>query len=237
MTIDLDDAGREALRRASIAAKPWWYSPWLHLAGSFGLASMIAVLAVRSARGVSALELLTVPVVYLLCNAIEWKAHKDLLHRRVPPLGMFYDRHAEVHHRVFVHHDMALRSAHELGFILIPWYGGVGVFVITLPITIALDHFVGRNVAALFVATCMAYIVSYEGLHLAYHLPEESVIGRLRVIRILREHHRTHHRAELSERWNLNVTVPVWDVLLGTRWREGREASPAAAPGRKTLPG
>jgi hypothetical protein len=220
MTIELDDEGREALRRASIAAKPWWYSPWLHLAGSFGPASMIAVLAVRSVRTVTALELLMIPAVYLFCNAIEWKAHRDLLHRRMPLLGMFYDRHALVHHRVFVDHDMALRSIDELGFILIPWYGGVGVFVITLPITLALDHLAGRNFAALFVATSMAYILSYEGLHLAYHLPEQSVIGRLRVIRFLREHHRTHHRSDLSERWNLNVTLPFWDVVLGTRWRE-----------------
>ena len=65
----------------------------------------------------------------------------------------------------------------------------------------------------------MAYVLSYEALHLAYHLPERSLVGRLRVIRILRQHHRTHHRLALSQCWNFNVTLPLWDVLMGTRWR------------------
>jgi sterol desaturase/sphingolipid hydroxylase (fatty acid hydroxylase superfamily) len=219
MDTALDDRAREMLRKARVAAAPRWYSPWLHLASSFGLAGALSVLASLTARDVTAWELATIPVVYLFCNALEWKAHKGLLHRRVPPLGMFYDRHTPVHHRVFVDHDMALRAPGEFGFILMPWYGSVAVFLVTLPLTIGLDFIAGRNVAALFVATSMAYILSYEVLHLAYHLPEDSLIGRLRVIRFLREHHRTHHRPVLSRGWNFNVTLPIWDVLMGTRWR------------------
>ena len=50
-----------------------------------------------------------------------------------------------------------------------------------------------ENVARLMVVASMAFFLSYEWLHMAYHLPEESAIGRLRAIKRLRELHRRHH--------------------------------------------
>ena len=229
MTPELDDQAREGLRRARVAAAPGWYSPWLHLASSLGLGGGLALLAVSRLHRVTAWELGTIPLVFLFCNAVEWKAHKGLLHRRVRYLEAFYDRHTPVHHRIFLEHDMAIRSPNDFGFVLIPWYGTTAVFAITLPITAALAWLAGSNVAALFVATSMAYIVLYECLHLAYHLPRESFIGGLGVIGILRRHHATHHRPALTQAWNFNVTVPLCDAVMGTRFREGAaKASPEA---------
>ncbi len=231
MTTALEDQAREGLRRARVAAAPRWYSPRLHLASSLGLGSGLALLAASQLHRVTAWELATIPLVFLFCNAVEWKAHKGLLHRRVRFLEAFYDRHTPVHHRIFLEHDMAIRSSADFGFVLIPWYGSAAVFALTLPITAALAWLVGPNVAALFVATSMAYIVLYEGLHLAYHLPEDSVVGGLGVIRILRRHHATHHRPALTSAWNFNVTVPLCDVLMGTRFRDATAKAPPGAVG------
>jgi sterol desaturase/sphingolipid hydroxylase (fatty acid hydroxylase superfamily) len=65
----------------------------------------------------------------------------------------------------------------------------------------------------------MGYVVAYEWLHLAYHLPADSRIGRSRFIGWLRRHHATHHTPELMQRWNFNVTVPFADWVLGTIYR------------------
>ena len=65
-------------------------------------------------------------------------------------------------------------------------------------------------------ATAIGYAVSYEWLHLSYHLPHDHPVGRSRLIRALRRHHAIHHDPRLMQRWNLNVTVPLWDVVMGT---------------------
>jgi sterol desaturase/sphingolipid hydroxylase (fatty acid hydroxylase superfamily) len=59
-------------------------------------------------------------------------------------------------------------------------------------------------------------VLSYEWLHLAYHLPPDGRIGRLRAVAVLRRHHATHHATHLMNRWNFNVTVPLWDWVRGT---------------------
>jgi sterol desaturase/sphingolipid hydroxylase (fatty acid hydroxylase superfamily) len=66
----------------------------------------------------------------------------------------------------------------------------------------------------------MGYSVSYEWLHLSYHLPRESGIGRRGVIQRLRRHHAIHHDPRLMQRWNFNVTIPFWDWVRGTIVRE-----------------
>ena len=76
----------------------------------------------------------------------------------------------------------------------------------------------GRNFAVLAFATSMGYVLLYEWLHLSYHMPADSFIGRLEIIQILRRHHATHHAPELMQKWNFNVTVPLWDFLLRTHY-------------------
>ncbi len=37
-----------------------------------------------------------------------------------------------------------------------------------------------------------------------------------RIIRALRTHHARHHDPRLMQRWNFNVTVPLFDAVMGT---------------------
>jgi len=210
---------RDAFRAEVMAKVPKSYSPILHvLVPAFvGLGLMAVSFALL--RDVRWWELLLVPLVYVVANATEHRAHRLALHRRTRGLELLYDRHTPVHHRIFVAADMAIRSKQECAIVLLPWFAIVAIVVMTAPITVALA-FVDRNLACLFLATCMFYVLSYEWLHLAYHLPPTSFIGRLRVIRALRRHHATHHHPPLMKRWNFNVTVPLWDWVRGTIYRE-----------------
>lgn len=227
----LDDAGRAELRRRRVMSMPRWYSPWLHLASTVGLGCGLAALSLTRLRGLQAWELAAIPLFFVFCNAVEWRAHRGLLHRRRRFLEAFYDRHTPVHHRVFVESDMAIRAPRELGFVLIPSYGIAGVFALTLPLALALGAAGQSNLASLFVATCMAYMVLYECLHLSYHLPPDSRIGRNRVVARLRRHHSAHHRPSLMRQWNFNVTFPLWDLVRGT-YHRGGAADAATRDGR-----
>jgi hypothetical protein len=188
------------------------------------------VVAVFLVHDLGPRHLLFVVGLVALLNADEWRIHRDMLHGRFWPLGILYDRHTPEHHMIFVEEDMAIRSAREFHLVLIPAYGILAIFLTTLPVTVALAWF-SQNLAALWLATTMAYVVSYEWLHLAYHAPATSFVGQLGIVRRLRRHHATHHRPELMQRWNFNVTVPFWDWVMGTIYRPERATSRRVASG------
>ena len=191
------------------------YSPLAHLLVPAAVGLVLIGCAIACLNHVRWWELLLVPFVYVLSNAVEHRAHRVALHRRTPGLTILYDRHTPMHHRIFVAKDMAIRDRREWALVLLPWFGILAIAVLTAPITIAL-WFVERNLACLFVVTTMGYVLSYEWLHLAYHLPNAD---RVPVLRALRRHHATHHHPPLMQKWNFNVTVPLWDLVRGTIYR------------------
>lgn len=207
---------RERVRVEAIARIPSWYSGWAHLAFPSAVGIGLIAAAVSLLDRPSLAAWLTVPAVFVFVNFVEWHVHHHVLHRRTWPLEELFWRHTPEHHVIFVRDDMAMRSPREFRLVLIPFYGILAIFVTTLPVTAALWMWVSSNVALLWVATTMGYVVAYEWLHLSYHLPIDSRVGRLGVIRWLRRHHAMHHTPELMQRWNFNVTVPLADRVLGT---------------------
>ncbi len=207
---------REALRQRLVDAIPGWYVPWLHLAApsAFGLGIVAACIVLLAP--IHPAELLAIPLTYLVANIGEWRAHKYLLHRRSRIAPILYDRHTPEHHMVYVTDDMAMRSRREYRLVLIPAYGILLIFVSMLLPAAGLWLAGLSNVALLFVATNMAYVLSYEWLHLAYHLPADHPLARLGVVRRLRRHHAVHHDPRRMQRYNFNVTVPLWDWVQGT---------------------
>jgi hypothetical protein len=209
-------ARRDAVRTELVARIPRWYRPWAHLAGPSLVGITAIAVSIHLLRDVSLLEWLFVPLVFVAVNFNEWHIHRNILHRRTWPLEVLFWRHTPEHHVVFVRDDMAMRSTREFRLVLIPAYGIVAIFVTTLPITLGLWLLASHNLAALWVATTMGYTVAYEWLHLSYHLPAESRIGRSPLVRALRRNHAAHHTPELMQRWNFNVTIPLADWVLGT---------------------
>lgn len=216
----LSTARRDELRARLIAEIPGFYSPWLHLAFPSLVGIAVIVTCVWLLRDVRALDLVTIPATFLLLNVVEWRVHRDILHRRTPPLGVLYDRHTPQHHMIFVTDDMAIRATREFYLVLIPAYGIIAAGIGALPIPAALWLGLGlRNPALLFMAVTMGYLVGYEWLHLSYHAPSSSFVGRLKLIERMRRHHAIHHSPELMQKWNFNVTIPLWDWVRRTIYR------------------
>lgn len=205
-----------ALRAKLLAETPSWYNPYVHLAvpSIFGVSFIAAALAQLS--GLTLLQLLAVPVTYVFANAVEWFAHKYLLHHRNPLAPVLYDQHTPKHHVVYTHHDMAIRDIREFRMVLIPAYGIMLIGLSILPVGWLISYLTHLNIGALYAATAMAYAVGYEWLHLSYHLDPESAVGRSPLIRWLRRHHTIHHDPRLMQQLNFNVTVPIWDYVMGT---------------------
>jgi hypothetical protein len=218
---------RSEIRADLMSRVPRWYSPTAHLLGPAVAGLALVAFALSRIRHLRAWELALVPVFVVASNAIEWHAHRDLLHRRTWPLEQLYVRHTPQHHAVFVSDDMFIREWREVKLVLLPAWGVLAIIVAGLPIAFAFWVLGLPNVAALWVASVVGYVLMYEWLHLAYHLPAEGAIGRLRVTRWLRRHHQRHHAPQLMQRWNFNVTIPLWDHLRGTVWHPEETTAPA----------
>ncbi|MHB8417159.1 MAG: fatty acid hydroxylase [Myxococcales bacterium] len=212
-------ADRDGLRAEWVGRIPRWYSPWAHIGATTLLGGGLALAALLSIHGLRPAQLLIVPLVFVIANASEWRAHRDLLHKDQPWAKAIYVQHTIQHHRLYLTHDMEIRSPRELHLVLIPSYGIVLIFAVTLPLILSLWLLGQHNLAALFVITTQLYVVSYEWLHLTYHLPRESFLGRRWLVRKLGRHHAIHHSPERMSRWNMNVTLPLWDWVRGTIWR------------------
>lgn len=226
----------EAHRERILATIPASYSPAAHflVPGALGMAVLGA--SAWLMEGVRPVEWLTIPITLLLGFGFEWRVHRSVLHEKQPLLGLLYVRHELHHHVIYTYDDMTMRSNREWRLVLMPAYAIVLVFVMMAPIVAALWRFVTPNVALLHLATSMLFFLAYEWMHLAYHLPPEHPIGRLGIVRRLRELHRRHHDPRLMKRWNFNVTVPVFDWIHGTIWSEEREQARRARRARRGKP-
>jgi hypothetical protein len=228
----MTEASRAELRADLLSRVPRWYSPTLHLAFPALAGLAIAALALSRVQDLRPWQVALVPVFLVVGNAIEWHAHRGLLHRRTRPLEQLYVRHTPQHHAVYVADDMFIREWRELKLILLPAWGVLAILAVSSPVAIGFVWLGQPNLAALWVLSSVLYVLSYEWLHLAYHLPANGRIGRLRVTRWLRRHHQRHHAPQLMQRWNFNVSVPLWDHVRGTVWRAPSRAPAGALPRR-----
>ncbi len=207
---------RTALRNQLLAETPRWYVPWVHLFVPSLVGITAIVVALSSLRDLHPLELLTVPIVYLIANAFEWWIHGAALHRRHPLAPVLYDQHTPKHHMLYLTDDMAMRDPREYRLVLIPAYGLFLIIAGQLVATGALWWIGLPNIACLYAATAIGYAISYEWLHFSYHLPHEHPVARNPIIRRLARHHAVHHDPRIMQRYNMNVTVPLMDHVMGT---------------------
>src|SRR5580658_5449093 len=207
---------RDRARLRALSGVPRYYNPYLHLAATTGVGVVTLVVSLLCLHHVRLIELLVVPATFLLSNGVEWRAHKGVLHRRVWPLGILFDRHTPIHHKIYQYDSMAMRSNIEFREVLIPAAGVAAVVALSAPIAYAVARLLTPNCGWLALATSGVYVLTYELSHLSYHMPEDSVVGRWSLVSVLREHHRRHHHPALMQKWNFNVTIPIFDWLLGT---------------------
>jgi hypothetical protein len=230
MGSDRADFGTPAAHARIAAGIPAGYRPLRHFAGLLALAALFMAAAAALLRGVRPLEWLMVPAALVFANGFEWVVHRGPLHHPFPP-RIAYNRHTLTHHAAFSAGDMAVRSWRELRIVLFPLYALPALQVLIAPVVALLWWALGRNAAALFLLAATFYYVLYEVLHLAYHLPEGHAVARWTLVRRLKAHHQAHHDPALMTAGNYNVSLPLFDWLLGTRVAaQGGAAHSAAAP-------
>ncbi|MDZ7343057.1 MAG: sterol desaturase family protein, partial [candidate division KSB1 bacterium] len=131
-----------------------------------------------------------------------------------------FKRHTLTHHAYFPHDNMGFDSKKEAYLVFFPFWTIFLVFTLASPVFFLTWYLTNSNVAGLFLIVAISYFLLYEWLHLLYHLPERSKLGRLALIRALKRHHQHHHNKALMNDYNFNITFPIWDWMMGTSYRQ-----------------
>ncbi|HEU5311364.1 MAG TPA: hypothetical protein VFV24_07915 [Candidatus Eisenbacteria bacterium] len=151
----------------------------------------------------------------------EWAFHRFWLHRPWLPKDCF-TTHTLIHHQLCKFEDtfhVTHEEQHEA--LHFAWWGGPTLIAIGLAPWVLLSwglHASGVTLpyVAYLVAFSVAsvlYYIGYEGFHYLMHKPMLPFIERSRVFQFLKRHHRIHH---VHMNRNLNVLVPLADLVLGT---------------------
>ncbi len=197
------------------------YNGWLHFATT-SLGSLAAIgFAISRVHAPRFWELACIPVFFLIANLGEYFGHRGPMHHRRRGLGIIFERHTLQHHQFYRHDAMAADGPRDFQMVLFPpvmlvvFLGGLAA-----PIGLVFGLVVSPNLGWLFAATAVAYFLTYEWLHWSYHQPDESFVGRLALVRVLRRHHTIHHDLARMTRVNFNITFPIADALFGTTARD-----------------
>lgn len=206
-------------RARMMATVPGWYNPALHMATPNVFFAVVAWAVYHRLGPLAWWHWLVIPATFMFANAVEWWAHTYLLHRRQAWAAPLYDQHTPIHHRMFQTETMAVHHWKEMRYVMIPAFGIFLIFVATIPVYLGFRALGQENVGLLYLGTAVGYVVVYEWLHFSYHLPEDSFIGKRGLIQFLKRHHAVHHDPRLMAKWNMNVSLPLWDWILGTSYR------------------
>src|SRR5258707_3604779 len=177
------------------------YSGWGHFAFT-NLGSLTVIgFSISRVDHPSWKELLVIPIAFLIANLVEYLGHRGPMHRMKRGLGVIFRRHTLEHHHFFTDQQMSYESSRDFKAGLFPpvmllfFIGGS-----TSPVIMTLFLLISPNAGWLFVAVGISYYLTYEWLHFAYHLPEDTAVGRLAVLGVLRRHQSEEHTSEIQAR-------------------------------------
>lgn len=157
----------------------------------------------------------TVPASAVYGSFFEWLLHRYVMHR-TGIITYPYRTHAVVHHGLFGSgKDYQLQRQEDKKLVTMAWWNAPVLLLINVPAALGAWWLSGTWWAfGAFMGTLLVYYGLYEYLHWCMHVPAQRWFQKMGFFRWLDRHHRLHHL--LPDR-NLNVVLPVADLILRTR--------------------
>ena len=197
------------------------YNGWLHMLSVLAVGLAVIIFSFSQLASVSVFEILVFPMTLLVVNFAEYYAHRWLGHRKTRYGKLFYSRHTGDHHSFFLEHAMDYQGIRD-------WRGGLFpvylifafLFGLILPGAYVLTELVSLNAAYLYAAGGISGYLFYEIMHFSYHIPRGHWAEKIFLVipgwKALRHLHVLHHKREKMGEANFNITLPIFDLLLGT---------------------
>ena len=151
----------------------------------------------------------------------EWAFHRYWLHRPWLPKGCF-TTHTLIHHQLCKFDDtFEVVEEEQEEALHFQWWGGpILIAINVIPWAVLSWALAASGVSFPYVAfliahaaTIAVYYAGYESIHYFMHKPRLDFIERAGWFKFLKRHHRIHH---VYMNRNLNVLIPLADLILGT---------------------
>jgi hypothetical protein len=157
-------------------------------------------------------EILVFFSTFLYGSFFEWTLHKYLMHQ--PRWQYPFRAHALVHHGLFrTGGDYFLSDSTHLRKVRFAWWNAPMILILHIPAILLIEYLLGLSILFGALAAIGLYYFLYEYLHYCMHVPTGRRLERTAWFRWLDSHHHMHHKRHFS---NLNVVLPLADLVLGT---------------------
>lgn len=152
-------------------------------------------------------------VYFLYTSFFEWALHRYVFHTPRYVYSMFR-KHTLVHHQIYKGDDTYHTDEEHPDSVPMNWWALPMMILVHLPLFIGVQLITGIPSLWGGIVALSLYYGLYESLHWAMHVPRAAgFLQRFRVYRFLDAHHHVHHKYMLS---NLNVILPLADLVFGT---------------------
>ncbi|WP_439682757.1 Fatty acid hydroxylase domain-containing protein [Cupriavidus oxalaticus] len=193
------------------------YNGLLHIAVIYGVGIGALWWAIQRLYNVTWEWALILPV-FLAGNFVEWFMHSYVMHRRINVFALraIYERHTRQHHQYFTDQEPTIDSTREFRIVFFPWRvlatlgvggGGLG-YLASLIFNANAGYFV-------FITMVAQYLI-YETFHYCCHVHDNWFVRNMPFINTIRRHHTAHHNMGIMMKYNMNLTFPIADYIMGT---------------------
>lgn len=195
-----------------------WYNGWVHVAVIYTIGAAALFVYISHIASPRWWELLTVPVVFLICNFFEWYLHAKIMHRPQRSSGFraIYQRHTLMHHQFFTDSEMRFAGQHDWRVTFFPPYALIVFILMSVPPALFLGWIITPNVGWLLICTTTSIYLIYEFMHFCCHIDENWFVRNCPMVNTIRRHHQAHHNQSIMMERNMNLTFPISDWFFGT---------------------
>ncbi|TDV39213.1 hypothetical protein C7405_101330 [Paraburkholderia caballeronis] len=161
--------------------------------------------------------LLAIPV-FLAGNFVEWAVHRFVMHRRIDvyALRAIYERHTRQHHQYFTDNEATIDSTREFRIVFFPWRVLVTLGVGGTLLGYIASLIFNANAGYIVFITMVAMYLTYETFHYCCHVHDNWFVRNMPFVNTIRRHHTAHHNMGIMMKYNMNLTFPIADWVLGT---------------------
>src|SRR3954467_10794601 len=160
---------------------------------------------------------LMIPVL-IAGNFVEWAMHRYVMHRKIDVFALraIYDRHTRQHHQYFTDNDATIDTTREFRIVFFPWRVLIVLGVFGTVIGAITGLIVNANAGYIVFMTMVGYYMTYETFHFCCHVHDNWFVRNMPFINTIRRHHTAHHNMGIMMHFNMNLTFPIADWVMGT---------------------
>ncbi len=166
--------------------------------------------------------ILLVPVYFLVCNGFEYVLHRYPMHHKVKGLGFLYE-HLTVHHSFFYNDTYYYEQPRDYMAVFLPLLYFSFITLVFSAASLTIYVIADLDNALFFALVAYTYYLMYEIMHFSYHARSGSVIKAIPLVEQSAQLHLYHHRIDLMNKYNFNITFPIFDKVFNTLYMEDKE--------------